>query len=329
MASSSSSRFKKPSSSEAKRLTSRQENVFKKASELSILCGVEVCVIYYGSYGELKTWPADREKVKDMARRYSELSETQRSKKQYDLRKVLESIKKDDESKKKKTKTKKRAKLGSHYKYPDWDPRFDNYSAEKLEELIMSLERSQTMMQRRLGAVVEAQTQKRNMHYTNMARQEQMMIQQRPNQASMDLFNPRISTLSQSQASTSASNQAYSLAPDPLTIYQDPCMEEMYSRLLGSQETGMNEVFNTSMFPYNSFNSNCVNVLPNQLYQNCFNVNNPYGVQETGTNGLQQNMDMYGYNSNTNGYPHQLFQTPSVYQYMDRSTQDVKPLYQI
>ncbi|XP_056843271.1 agamous-like MADS-box protein AGL103, partial [Raphanus sativus] len=130
--------------------------------------------IYYGSYGELKTWPADREKVKDIARRYSELSETKRSKKQYDLRKVLESIKKDDDSKKENNNKKKRAKLVSHYKYPDWDRRFDNYSAEQLEELIISLERSQTMMQRRLGAVVEAQTQ-RNMHYTNMARHEQMI----------------------------------------------------------------------------------------------------------------------------------------------------------
>ena len=129
--SSSSSLFKKPSSSEAKRLTKRQENVFKKANELSILCGVEVCVIYYGSNGELKTWPEDREKVKDMARRYSELSEAKREVKQYDLDLFLESIKKDNDSKNKKKK-KKRAKLGSSYKYPDWHPRFDKYSVEQL-----------------------------------------------------------------------------------------------------------------------------------------------------------------------------------------------------
>ncbi|KAJ4901216.1 Uncharacterized protein Rs2_15167 [Raphanus sativus] len=57
-----------------------------------------------------------------------------------------------------------------------------------------------------------------------------------------------------------------------------PCMEEMYSRLLGSQETGMNEVFNTNKLPYNSFNTtNFVSVIPNQFYQNCFDVNGPSG----------------------------------------------------
>ena len=344
--SSSSSLFKTPSSSEAKRLTKRQENVFKKANELSILCGVEVCVIYYGSNGELKTWPEDREKVKDMARRYSELSEAKREVKQYDLDLFLESIKKDNDSKNKKKK-KKRAKLGSSYKYPDWHPRFDKYSVEQLEVLIQSLERSQTMMQHRLRAVVESQRQ-RNMHYTNMAGQEQIMVPERSNQASMNLFNHGNSTLPQSQASISASNQAYSLAPLPnsLTIHQDPNME-MYSRLLASQGAGMNEVFNTSMLPYNGFNTNCLNGFSNQFYQNCFEVEDPYGVQGaginnnmkvedysgllwtqgTGMNGLQN-----GYNSNnnnTNGYPHQLVQTPPVYQYMDRSTQSVRPLYEI
>ncbi|KAG2315873.1 hypothetical protein Bca52824_018995 [Brassica carinata] len=344
--SSSSSLLKKPSSSEAKRLTKRQENVFKKANELSILCGIEVCVIYYGPYGELKTWPEDREKVKDMARRYIELSEVKRRKKQVDLDMFLEMINKDDDSKKKKV------KLGSSYKYPDWDPRFDNYSEEQLKVLIQSLERSQTIMQHRLRTVVEAQRQR------NMAGQEQMVttsttaamnhLQQHSNQCSMDLFNPRISTLPQSQASTSASNQAYSLAPipDSLTTYQDPNVE-MYSRLLGSQETGMNEVFNTSMLPYNSFNTNCVSVCSNQFYQNVFNGfpgvqetginNNSMNVEDycgllwpqgTGINGLQS-MDMYGYdnsNNNTNGYP---LQTPPVYQYMDRSTQNIRPLYEI
>ena len=109
----------------------------------------------------------------------------------------------------------------------------------------------------------------------------------------------------------------------------------------------MNEVFNTSMLPYNGFNTNCLNGFSNQFYQNCFEVEDPYGVQGaginnnmkvedysgllwtqgTGMNGLQN-----GYNSNnnnTNGYPHQLVQTPPVYQYMDRSTQSVRPLYEI
>ncbi|CAH8385856.1 unnamed protein product [Eruca vesicaria subsp. sativa] len=337
--------FKKPSSAEDKSLTNRLENVFKKANELSILCGVEVCVIYYGSYGELKTWPEDREKVKDMARRYSELSEMKRRVKQVDLDQFLEEINKKDS---KKNKKKKRVKVESSYKYPDWDSRFDNYSEEQLEELIQSLERKQTMMQHRLQAVVESQRQR------NMAAQEHM-IQQHSNQVSMNVFNPRNGSLPQIQASTSASNQAYPLAPvpDSLTLYQDPNMES-YSRLLGSQETGLNEVLSRSMVPYNGFNTNSLNLYPNQFYQNCFKVEDLSGfpgAQETGINSINnmedysgllsgqgtgingfQNMDMCGYNSNnnTNGFPHhQLVQAPPVYQYIDRSTENFRPLYEI
>ncbi|KAF2545500.1 hypothetical protein F2Q70_00023035, partial [Brassica cretica] len=87
--------FQKTSSLKATSLAKRQVTVFKKARELSILCGIEVCVIYYGSDGELKTWPKDREKVKDMARRYSQLSDMKRrkgeTKLQHRLRGAVES----------------------------------------------------------------------------------------------------------------------------------------------------------------------------------------------------------------------------------------------
>ncbi|CAG7889864.1 unnamed protein product [Brassica rapa] len=157
--------FQKASSLKAASLAKRQVTVFKKAEELSILCGVEVSVICYGSDGALRTWPKDREKVKDMAVRYSQLSEVKRRIKQWDLDKFLEEVNKDPKKKNKK----KKVKLESSYKYPDWDPRFDNCSVEQLTELIESLERKQTIMQDRLRAVLESQRQ-RNMYYMNMDR---------------------------------------------------------------------------------------------------------------------------------------------------------------
>ncbi|KAH0904239.1 hypothetical protein HID58_043742 [Brassica napus] len=254
-------------------LAKRQVTVFKKAEELSILCGVEVCVICYGSDGELRTWPKDREKVKDMALRYSQLS-----------------------------------------------------------ELIQSLERKQTIMQDRLRAVVESQRQ-RSMRYLNMSNQEPTQMNHLQQQLP---------------------NQAQSLAPLPnsLTVYQYPNMDDMYSSFLGGQETGRNEFLSTNMIPYNSFNSNCVNMFQNQFNQNCSKVEDYSGFPQgtginnmnvedysgalwaQGTNGLQ-NMDMYGYNnnSNTNGFSHQLVQFPAqraapACQYVDGSTQNIRPQFQ-
>ncbi|KAG2317636.1 hypothetical protein Bca4012_068542 [Brassica carinata] len=269
--------FQKASSLKATSLAKRQETVFRKAEELSILCGIEVCVIYYGSDGELRTWPKDREKVKDMALRYSRLSDVKRHKKQYDLEQFLEEINEDDPKKKN-----KKVKLESSNKYPDWDPRFDNFSVEQLAQLIQSLESKQTIMQDRLRAVLESQMQMNHL-------QQQL------------------------------SNQAQSLAPlpDSLTVYQYPNMDMYW--LLGAQDTGMNEFLSTNMLHYNSFNTNCVNMFPNQFNQNCSKVQgysvfpqgtgmNNMNVEDysgsllaQGTNGLQ-NMNM----DNTNGFSHQL-----------------------
>ncbi|CAD5332839.1 unnamed protein product [Arabidopsis thaliana] len=84
--------FKKSSlssSSTAKKTTNlsmREETMFKKALELSTLCDIEVCVIYYGRDGELiKTWPEDQSKVRDMAERFSKLHERERRKKRTNL----------------------------------------------------------------------------------------------------------------------------------------------------------------------------------------------------------------------------------------------------
>ncbi|CAL9231716.1 unnamed protein product [Arabidopsis halleri] len=71
-------------------LSMREETMFKKAFELSTLCDIEVCVIYYGRDGELiKTWPEDKSKVRDMAERFTKLNERERRKKSTNLSLLL------------------------------------------------------------------------------------------------------------------------------------------------------------------------------------------------------------------------------------------------
>ncbi|CAF2186817.1 agamous-like MADS-box protein AGL53 [Brassica rapa] len=65
----------------------RAATVLKKAFELSELCGVDVCIIWYDREGNLvKTWPENEEaKVRAMAARYSMLSEEEKGKKRNNL----------------------------------------------------------------------------------------------------------------------------------------------------------------------------------------------------------------------------------------------------
>lgn len=333
--------FKKPnsasSSSRATSLIKRQATVFKKAEELSILCDIDVCVICYMSDGKLKTWPDDREKVKAIARRYGELSETKRRKGSVDLHEFLERINKDDSKEEEEKKKKIKVRRVSRVKYPVWDPRFDNYSVEQLTGLVQSLERNLTRIQHRTHAVGEAQGQRR-MQYTNMASQELMMahtmnqLQQHSNQVSMYLWNHDNGSFSQIPVSALASNQAQSLAPIPseLMIYPNSDVGS-YSGSLGVQGTGINGLQTMNMLTYNNINS--VNDFAKQIDQNSrvesyssllgvheygnnefentnMSSRNNFNVQDyagllgvegtvTGTNGLQS-MNMHDYNNNNN-----------------------------
>ncbi|KAL0696844.1 hypothetical protein Bca4012_064024 [Brassica carinata] len=87
--------FKKPSSSLYK---ARVATVLKKAFELSELCGVDVCIIWYDRDGNLvKTWPENEEaKVRAMAERFSMLSERERNKKSTNLSGFLNKKMMDD-----------------------------------------------------------------------------------------------------------------------------------------------------------------------------------------------------------------------------------------
>ncbi|CAL9244950.1 unnamed protein product [Arabidopsis halleri] len=134
--------FSSSSSRNSTSLTNRLKTIFKKALELSILCAIEVCVIYYGPGGELKTWPKERETVKDMALRYKE---ARKRKKSLNLHEFLD---KDNGKKKQK----------KNVKYHDWYPNFDYYSPHQLSQLNQSLEQTLSTLQERLR-FVEAQKQ--------------------------------------------------------------------------------------------------------------------------------------------------------------------------
>ncbi|XP_010495345.2 PREDICTED: agamous-like MADS-box protein AGL53 [Camelina sativa] len=108
--------------------------MYKKASELSILCDVEVCVIYYNRDGELVgTWPEDRSKVRDMAERYSKLNDSERRKKSTNLSLFLNK------------KTDKKTSLDIN------DKRF----SEKLLEMEASLESNIRVLQDQSSGVTE------------------------------------------------------------------------------------------------------------------------------------------------------------------------------
>ncbi|ESQ37475.1 hypothetical protein EUTSA_v10002808mg [Eutrema salsugineum] len=91
--------FKKSSSSVNKNIPSakkktdisrREQTLLNKAYELSTLCEIELCVIYYNRDGELiKTWPEDQSKVRDMAERFSKLSDKEKNKKSTNLSQFL------------------------------------------------------------------------------------------------------------------------------------------------------------------------------------------------------------------------------------------------
>ncbi|XP_010495396.2 PREDICTED: agamous-like MADS-box protein AGL53 [Camelina sativa] len=133
--------FKPSLSSVSKKTTnlaSREKTMFKKASELSILCDVELCVIYYNRDGDLVgTWPEDQSKVRDMAERYSKLNDSERRKKSTNLSQFLNK------------KTDKMTSLDIN------DKRF----SEKLLEMEASLESNLRVFQDNLLRVLQNQTE--------------------------------------------------------------------------------------------------------------------------------------------------------------------------
>ncbi|EOA17940.1 hypothetical protein CARUB_v10006350mg, partial [Capsella rubella] len=113
---------------------------------------IEVCIIHYGPDGELQTWPKEREKVRDMALRYSQLNQALRRKKSVNLsefpnekkHKGLENL-----NKKRKTTSDLEKKPVDVLKYP----MSDHYSPHQISKLIQSLELNVSKVQERLRFV--------------------------------------------------------------------------------------------------------------------------------------------------------------------------------
>ncbi|KAG2307665.1 hypothetical protein Bca52824_027413 [Brassica carinata] len=125
-------------------LNSRLMTIFKKAQELTTLCDIEACVIHYAPDGELRTWPENRDKVRDLALRYIQLDKAKRRKKRVNLYEFLNKIK--AKTKKMTNNFKKRAKKNvEELKYPI----SDHYSVDQINQLIQSLELSYSTLQER------------------------------------------------------------------------------------------------------------------------------------------------------------------------------------
>ncbi|CAH2064615.1 unnamed protein product [Thlaspi arvense] len=127
--------FKKSAFSAAKKITNlamREQTILKKASELSTLCEIEACVIHYSRDGELvNTWPEDLSKVRDVAERFSRLSDKEKLKKSSNLSQFL-TKKMNDE--------KKRSLEGKD----------DNKFEQKALEIEATLENHQRILQDRV-----------------------------------------------------------------------------------------------------------------------------------------------------------------------------------
>ncbi|KAJ4917005.1 AGAMOUS-like 75 [Raphanus sativus] len=124
-------------------LQSRLLTIFKKAQELTTLCDIEACVIHYGPDGELRTWPENRDKVRDLALRYIQLDQATRRKKSLNL---YEFLKKNKKTTMTTSSFKKRAKKNiQELKYPV----SDHYSVDQINQLIQSLELSYSTLQER------------------------------------------------------------------------------------------------------------------------------------------------------------------------------------
>ncbi|XP_004296466.1 PREDICTED: uncharacterized protein LOC101311463 [Fragaria vesca subsp. vesca] len=148
------------SKSDRKKIKDRKKNLIKKAEELSILCGVDVCLILDQCQSTVvETWPQDPEEVNRIITTYKAnpairdasipssepkgLEETKAGKSHGGCQNVV------DPDKERGTKAgkshggyknvvdsdKEREKL-----YPTWDDRLDYYSEEELIRLLASLD---------------------------------------------------------------------------------------------------------------------------------------------------------------------------------------------
>ncbi|CAE6204901.1 unnamed protein product [Arabidopsis arenosa] len=271
-------------------LSNRLETIFKKASELCTLCDIEACVIYYGPDGELKTWPKEREKVKDIALRYSQLNEALRRKKRVNLNDFLNK-KKDKGLKNPNKKRKTSLKKVNELKYPI----SDHYSPDQISKLIQSLELNVSKVQERLR-FVESQKHKetkpdhQSLASSSLNHQTQPL---NPSQFSLFMYNHGDNTLS--QIPVSAFNQDFS------ALFQE---SEFKNPLVKQELCGYDQNMCMSGITNNSFQHPCVS-----------NKEHYSAVQESVNNyELNQLMqhELYGCDQNLSNINNNNFQHPCV-----------------
>ncbi|CAA0406486.1 unnamed protein product [Arabidopsis thaliana] len=280
-----------PSSSSAYSLAStslsnRLETIFKKASELCTLCDIEACVIYYGPDGELKTWPPEREKVRDIALRYSQLNEALRRKKSVNLHGFLNKKKKNKGLKNTDKKRKTSLKKVNVLKYP----LADHYPPDQVSPLIQSLELHVSKFHERLEFLEsrkqnETQPDHHSLASSSLNHQTQSL---NPSQFSLFMYNHGDNTLSQIPVSASNFNQDYFSA---LLEQSEPKSQIMKQEICGNDQ-------NQNMWMGNITNNNfrlpCVSVQES--------VNN-FGLMQKEFYGCDHNMSMGNINSNSCEHP--------------------------
>ncbi|ESQ47008.1 hypothetical protein EUTSA_v10028184mg [Eutrema salsugineum] len=272
-------------------MTKRLDTIFKKAYELSTLCDVEVCVIHYGPDGELKTWPEDRQKVRDIAQRYSQLDEDKRRKKSVDLYGFLEKNKTKMANLTKKTKR-------DELKYPI----SDHYSPDQISQLIQSLELNYSKLQERLR-FLEAQNQKKtNLEDHRGLRTRPMSLNHQdhhqtqslnPSKFSLLIYNHEDATLSQIPLSASTLNQ--------LTSYTGDYSAVQESRLKNQELYGCDQNMSMGNISSKDFPHPCVS--NTQGYSTVQGFANHYGLNNLmrqEPNGGDQNMCMSGGSTSNN-----------------------------
>ncbi|KAG7543955.1 Transcription factor MADS-box [Arabidopsis thaliana x Arabidopsis arenosa] len=292
-------------------LSNRLETIFKKASELCTLCDIEACVIYYGPDGELKTWPKEREKVRDIALRYSQLKEALRRKKSVNLNDFL-TKKKNKETKNPNKKRKTSLKKVNELKYPI----ADHYSPDQVSQLIQSLELNVSKVQERLR-FVESQKHKetkpdhQSLASSSLNHQTQSL---NPSQFSLFMYNHGDNTLSQIPVSASNFKQDFS------ALLQQ---SELKNQLVKQEFCGYDQNMCMSNITNNSFQHPCVsnkehysavqepvnNYELNQLMQNEFygcdqklsninsnNFQHPCVSNTQHNSAVQESLDNYGLN---------------------------------
>ncbi|CAA0412185.1 unnamed protein product [Arabidopsis thaliana] len=274
--------MKQASSSSSSRnstsLTNRLKTIFKKAEELSILCAIEVCVIYYGPDGELRTWPKERETVKDMALRYKEARKRKKS------RNLHEFLEKEKDKDKGKTNLKK-----------NWYPNFDHYSPQQLSQLIQSLERTLSTLQERLRIVEAQKLQNTILVHQSLTPSYLNQTQHlNPSKFSLFMYNHGDATLSQLPLSAPHSNQ--------LINYQNHLMQHGFGQNMCSDNITNNNfehpgVSNTQDYsPLLSVQASAVNN---------YGLNNHLMQQQDQLHGFDQNMCMMSeIINNNNGLQH-------------------------